>query len=39
MDCRFLEENQLYICRSKGLHEMQYILNTENLTLEETVLN
>ena len=39
MDCRFIEENQLYICQSKGLHEIQYILNPETLTLEETVLN
>ena len=39
VDCRFIEENQLYICQSKGLHEIQYILNPETLTLEETVLN
>ena len=37
--CSFIDENQLFLCQSKGLHEMQYILNTEALTLEETVLN
>ena len=37
--CSFIDENQLFLCQSKGLHEMQYILNTETLTLEETVLN
>ncbi|HIQ76981.1 MAG TPA: hypothetical protein IAB79_05985 [Candidatus Faecousia excrementipullorum] len=37
--CSFIDENQLFVCQSKGLHEMQYILNPQTLTLEETVLN
>ena len=37
--CSFIDENQLFVCQSKGLHEMQYILNPETLTLEKTVLN
>lgn len=37
--CSFIDENQLFVCQSKGLHEIQYILNPETLTLEETVLN
>ena len=44
VDCRYmaldeLNENQVYICQSKGLHQMQYILNLETQTLEETVFN
>ena len=36
--CSFIDENQLFVCQSKGMHEMQYILNPQTLTLEETVL-
>ncbi len=39
VDCQYLAENQVYLCQSKGLHEMQYILNLETQTLEETVFN
>ncbi len=39
VDCRYLAENQVYICQSKGLHQMQYILDLETQTLEETVFN
>ena len=39
VDIRYYDENQVYICQSKGLHQKQYILNLETKTLEETVLN
>ncbi len=39
VDCQYLAENQVYICQSKGLHQMQYILDLETQTLEETVFN
>ncbi len=39
VDCRYLAENEVYICQSKGLHQMQYILNLETRSLEETFIN
>lgn len=39
VDIRYYEENQVYICQSKGLHQKQYILNLETQTLEETFIN
>lgn len=39
VDIGYYEENQVYICQSRGLHQKQYILNLETQALEETFLN
>ena len=39
VDIGYYEENQVYICQSKGLHQKQYILNLETQALEETFIN
>ena len=39
VDIGYYEENQVYICQSRGLHQKQYILNLETQTLEETFIN
>lgn len=39
VDIGYYEEDQVYICQSRGLHQKQYILNLETQALEETFIN
>ena len=39
VECRYYDENTVYICQSRGLHQKQYLLDPEAQSLQETVFN